>query len=104
MPAKQLADAEASIRAAKELGAEDEPAAALQLKIARDGLQEAQRLTKEGEHDRARPVLEEAELDAELAILLTRQEESEAKALRATQRVAELDSPNQPGLNERSNP
>lgn len=104
MPAKQLADTEASIRAAKEVGAEDNPAAALQLKIARDGLERAQRLSKDGENDRARSVLEEAELDAELAVLLARQEASEAKAMQAKQRVGALGSAKQDELNEGAKP
>jgi hypothetical protein len=95
VPTRQLADTEASIRAAKEVGAEDNPDAALQLKMARDGLARAENLNKAGEHDEAKTVLEQAELDAELAVLLARQEASEAKASQAKLRAESLGSAKQ---------
>ena len=87
VPVKQLADTEASIRAARELGAEDTPKAALQLKIAQDGLQRAQKLNEDGEGEQARAVLEEAHVDAELAVLLAKQEKMEASASQAKRRA-----------------
>lgn len=87
VPAKQLADTEAGIRAARELGAEDTPKAALQLKIAQDGLQRAQKLSADGEGEQAATVLQEAELDAELAVLLAKQEKIEASASQAKRRA-----------------
>src|SRR5262249_36134565 len=87
VPAKQLADAEAGIRAAREVGAEDTPKAALQLKVARDGVDRAQKLSKDGEQERASAALEEAKLDAELAVLLAKQEKVEAQAAHAKQRA-----------------
>ena len=95
IPTRQIADTEASIRAAREVGAEDNPDAALQLKLARDGLARAENLNKAGEHDEARSVLEEAELDAELAVLLARQEATEAKAAQSKQRAESLGSAKQ---------
>jgi hypothetical protein len=91
VPAKQLADTEASIRAARELGAEDTPKAALQLKIAQDGLQRAQQLSAEDEHEMARLALQEAEVDAELAVLLAKQEKVEATASQAKSRAENME-------------
>ena len=88
--AKELAQAEAGIRAAREVGAEDTPKAALQLKIAQDGVQRAQKLSADGEHERARAALQEAELDAELAVLLAKQEKMEASAAQAKSRADSL--------------
>lgn len=88
VPTKQWADAEASIRAAQELGAKDTPKAALQLKIAQDGVQRAQKLNEDGEGEQARLALQEAELDAELAVLLAKQEKIEASASQAKRRAA----------------
>ena len=99
VPAKQLADTEASIRAAREVGAEDTPKAALQLKIAQDGLARAQKLSADDENEEARTVLQEAELDAELAVLLAKQEKVEASASQAKSRAdgaAEAKSPETP--------
>jgi hypothetical protein len=91
VPAKQLADTEASIRAARELGAEDTPKAALQLKIAEDGLQRAQALSADDEQEAARLALQEAEADAELAVLLAKQEKVEASASQAKSRAESMD-------------
>ena len=96
VPARQLADTEASIRAAKEVGAENNPEAALQLKLAQDRLAQADKLDRNGDHEEARAVLHEAELDAELAVLIARQEQSEAKAMQAKQRAASFGSAKEP--------
>ena len=91
VPAKQLADAEASIRAAREVGAEHTPDAALQLKMANDRLQRAQSLSADGENESAAKLLEEAEADAELALLLARKEDAQVRALQAQQRAGKYD-------------
>ncbi len=102
VPSRQLANTEASIRAAKEVGAERNPEAALQLKLAQDRLAHADKLDRDGDHEKARAVLHEAELDAELAVLIARQEQSEAKALQAKQRAASLGSAKEPEQVERT--
>jgi hypothetical protein len=86
-----LAQTEASIRAAKEVGAEDTPKAALQLKIAQDGLMRAQKLSADDEQEAARLALQEAEVDAELAVLLAKQEKVEATASQAKSRAANME-------------
>jgi hypothetical protein len=86
-----LADAEASIRAAREVGAEQSPDAALQLKMANDRLQRAQSLSADGENESAAKLLEEAEADAELALLLARKEDAQARALQAQQRAGKYE-------------
>jgi hypothetical protein len=90
VPTKQFAGAQAAVRAAREVGAEDTPQAALQLKRARDGLQRAQQQSQDGDNEEARVTLEEARLDAELAVLLAKQERSEARAARTKSRVESL--------------
>lgn len=87
VPAKPLADAQAGIRAAREVGAEDTPKAALQLKLAQDGVERAKKLSADGETESARAALEEAQLDAELAVLLAKQERSEQNASQAKSRA-----------------
>jgi hypothetical protein len=91
VPAKQLAQTEASIRAAHEVGADDTPKAALQLKLAKDGMQRAQKQSADGDNERAQATLQEAELDAELAVLLAKQEAIESKANQAKGRADSLD-------------
>lgn len=92
VPAKQLADAEASIRAAREVGAENTPDAALQLKMANDRLARAQALSAEGENESAALLLKEAEADAELALLLARKEEAQSRALKAQERAGKYET------------
>lgn len=87
VPAKQLAESEAAIRAASEVGAKDNPQAALHLKLARDRYDQAQVLSKEGEQESAKVLLEKAEVDAELALALTRKEQAAERAEQAKRRT-----------------
>lgn len=91
VPVRQLADAEASIRAAKEVGAENTPDAALQLKMANDRLNRAKQLSADGENETAAALLEEAEVDAELALLIARKEDAQTKAASAEKRATSFD-------------
>lgn len=83
IPSKQIADARASIYAAYEVGADARPKAARELRIANDRWAEARELVAEGENEDAAKRLEEARLSAELAVLLTRKEDAQARALKA---------------------
>jgi hypothetical protein len=73
LPADRLASAEAATRGAAEIGAEQAPQASLHLKMARDQIAQAKALIQNGENDRAGSVLSRAEVDAELALALTRE-------------------------------
>lgn len=87
VPVRQLAESESAIRAASEVGAQDNPRAALHLKLARDRYDQAQVLSKEGEQEGAKALLEKAEVDAELALALTRKEQAAARAEQAKSRT-----------------
>jgi hypothetical protein len=80
VPAQQMAQAEAAIRASTEVGAESNPQASLHLKLAKDRYAQAQALSKDGDQDAAKLALEKAEADAELALALTRKEQAVASA------------------------
>lgn len=80
LPADRLASAEAGIRGAREVGAESVPEAALHLKMARDQVAQAKTLSSEGDADRAAMVLARAEVDAELALAMTRETAARAEA------------------------
>ena len=88
VPAKQLAESESAIRAASEVGAQDNPQASLHLKLAKDRFAEAQAASKDGEQETAQRLLEKAEADAELALALTREEQASAKAESAKGKLA----------------
>jgi hypothetical protein len=80
----------AAIRAAEEVGAKDVPQAALHLQLAKEGLARAEKLSKDGEPDQARSMLSRSEADAELAVVLSREESEKQEAIKAVERVRQL--------------
>jgi len=77
LPTAQVASAEASVRAAQELGAPSVPRAELHLRLAQEELKQAQQSAKDGDGDRGKMLLERARVDAELAIAIARQRKAE---------------------------
>jgi hypothetical protein len=73
VPAARFADTQASISAAHAVGAEHEPRAALHLKMAKDQLAEARAFAKNGDDDEAELALARAAVDAETALMVTRE-------------------------------
>jgi len=73
IPTEQLASAEASVRAAHELGADSVPRAQLHLKLAQEQVTQARKLAEDGDQERASLVLTRARADADLALALTRE-------------------------------
>lgn len=82
--------AEAAVRAAEVGGAADNPKAALHLKYARDQVDAAKKLIDEEEYEKASALLSRAEVDAELALALSRVENARAEAQAALTDVDEL--------------
>ncbi len=87
------------IRAAEEVGAAGVPQASLYLQLAREGLERAQKLAKDGESDRAASMLGRAEADAELAVALSREDSEKRDSLAAVERVRQLRLDNVTPLN-----
>ena len=90
LPAERLASAEAATRGAAEIGAEQTPEASLHLKLARDQIAQAKGMIEDGENDRAGSVLSRAEVDAELALALTRETAARAEASAVIQEAQAL--------------
>lgn len=90
VPADQITQTEAAIRAASEVGATSVPKAALHLKMAQDQLQTAKGLIAEEENDEARLVLDRARIDAELALALSKEATLRAEAAEAVEKVKKL--------------
>ncbi|HVH45388.1 MAG TPA: DUF4398 domain-containing protein [Labilithrix sp.] len=84
-PTDRLASSEAAIRSARELGAENDPQAALHVRLADEQLATARNLMKDGENRRADIVLQRSKSDAELAVMLTREKAAKTEAQRAHQ-------------------
>lgn len=86
----QLTQSTGSVRAAQELGAQQNPEASLHLKLAQESLAQGQKLADAGEEAAARRALEQAELDAELAIALVKEHRAQEDLRSVDQQLAEL--------------
>ena len=82
-----LSSAQAAVRAASEVGAEQVPRAALYLKYAKDQIRDAEALLEDGEEEHAGRVLTRAEADAEVALALARAAEAEGEVEQAQARL-----------------
>lgn len=89
-PRNQLTASEAALRAAEEMGAQDSPQSALYLKRAREQVEDAKALIREGENERAEWVLRRAESDADLALSMAREETQRKKAMAAKEELQRL--------------
>lgn len=89
-PTARLASSEAAIRGAREVGAPNEPKAALHLKLAEEQRQKAEALVKEGKNEEAEGLLMRAEADAELALALARSAQMKAEADKTMEQVQDL--------------
>ena len=84
-----------AIRAAQEAGANDVPQASLHLQLAKEELTLAQDFSAKGHPDKAKSQLMRAEVDAELAVLLSHEQADKSAAKAAMERVHELQKSNQ---------
>jgi hypothetical protein len=83
-----------AIRAAEEVGASEIPRASLHLQLAKEELDRAKGLADRGEKDEAASQLLRAEADAELAVVLSREQTEKTEASQAMERVRQLQTDN----------
>lgn len=86
-PSDRLASAEAASRSARELGAERNPNAALHLKLAQEQIDAAKKLMGDGDNRRADLVLQRAGADAELAVMLAKENNAKAEVEKAQEKL-----------------
>lgn len=86
-PSDRLATAEAASRSARELGADREPKAALHLKLAQEQIEQAKKLMTDGDNKRADLVLQRASSDAELSVMLAKENNASSEAQKAKEKV-----------------
>jgi hypothetical protein len=91
-PSDRLASAEAAARSARELGADREPKAQLHLKLADEQIEQAKKLMADGDNRRADLILQRANSDAELAVMLAKEFNARAEAEKAQDKVKQLKS------------
>jgi hypothetical protein len=82
-----MATAEAAARSARELGADKDPNASLHLKYADEQIDQARKLIANGDNKRADFVLQRAHSDAELSLMLAKENAATSEALKAKERV-----------------
>jgi len=78
------------IRAAEEVGAADVPQASLHLQLAKEELGRAKALAADDQQEKANSMLARAEVDAELAVALSREDTEKTEANAAVERVRQL--------------
>jgi hypothetical protein len=90
VPTDRLANAEAAARTAHELDAENEPQAALHLKLANEQIDKAKAAIKSEDNKSADLLLQRAAADAELAIQLAKGAKAKTEAQQAQDRAANV--------------
>lgn len=90
VPADKYARARAAIQGAEVLNAERVPDAAVRLRIAREELERAKGLLKDGENERAALELLRAEADAKASMSLARETWAKQDAAATIERVNEM--------------
>ncbi len=89
-PNDRLASAEAASRSARELGADKEPKAQLHLKLAEEQIALAKKLMTEGDNKRADLILQRASSDAELSVMLAKENNANGEAAKAKEKVNQI--------------
>jgi len=93
-PTQPMVDAQAAERSAKELGAADQPAAQLHLKLAEEQIAQAKVSMDDGDNKRADYLLVRAKADAELALALAREQGAKVEAQRAVEQANTMHATN----------
>jgi hypothetical protein len=93
-PALRTEASTSAIRAAEEVGANGVPRASLHLQLAKEELDRAKGLADGGKKDEAASQLLRAEADAELAVMLSREQAEKTEAAQAVERVRQLQNDN----------
>lgn len=89
-PNERLSSAEGATRSAHELDAENDPQAALHLKLANEQIEKAKAAMKNDENKAADLWLQRASADAELAVQLAKGAKAKAEAQTAQDRASAL--------------
>ena len=86
-PHEREANSEAAIRAAREVGAQQNPQASLHLTLAQEQLDKAKGLMRNGDNEEAAFMLQRAQADAELALAMAHESQTQIEAQRVIERA-----------------
>lgn len=87
VPADRLARSEAALRSAQEMGAANDPKAALHLRLAEEQITTGKTLIKNGDNERAESILRRAQADAEVALSFARSDIARKEAITTMENV-----------------
>jgi hypothetical protein len=90
VPQEQLTAAQAAVKGAEVAGAPSDPKAALHLKLAKEQVEKAQALIADGENEDAARLIERAQADADLALLLAREARGKQEAASVQEQIEEI--------------
>jgi hypothetical protein len=90
VPHDALSAAQADVKGAEVGGANDNPQAALHVKLAKDQIEIAQKQINDGDNEEAARTLDRAQADAELALALAKEAKSQNDAAEASEQVGKL--------------
>jgi hypothetical protein len=97
VPTQRMADAESAERSAREVGADSQPVAKLEVKLADEQIARAKVLMAAGENHRADFILMRARADAELALSLAREQNANTDTQKAIEQSNVTAIANTPG-------
>jgi hypothetical protein len=83
-------EVQAAVLAAEQVGANDQPKAALHLQLAKEQIESAKRLAADGDQTNSNLLLDRAKVDAELAMQLARTEREQENARQAWEKIRDL--------------
>ena len=96
-PTQRMADAESAERSAREVGADSQPVAKLEVKLADEEIVRAKALIAAGDYQRADFVLMRARADAELALGLAREQNANVDTQKAIEQANATAASTTPG-------
>jgi Domain of unknown function (DUF4398) len=85
VPTERLGASQAAVRAATEVGAENNPQASLYLRLAQEELEQGKQLVAAGDNEKAAVAFRRSSADAELALALARASTAQKEVKAATE-------------------
>lgn len=92
VPERELDDSRAALRAAESVNADANPQAAAHMRVARDRLDQAEEMISDGDGDEAKPLLEEAIVESQIAAAIVEEAKVRKKLGAAKERVQRLEA------------
>lgn len=90
VPQETLTAAQASVKGAEVGGAAEDPKAQLHLKLANEQIEKAKKLIEDGKNEEAARMIDRAQVDADLALVLAQESKAAGEARDADEQLGKL--------------